>query len=50
MKKFRIGYENAQGYCFINIDAETIEQAHKEFCKLYKNAKSYLRTITLIGE
>ena len=49
MKQFRIGYENGQGYQFINIYTETIEDAHKEFCAIYKNAKKYIRTITEIG-
>lgn len=49
MKNFRIGFENGEGYQHTIIDAETIEQAHEKFCAMYKNAKSYLRTITLIG-
>ena len=49
MKKFRIGYENGQGYQHTIIEAESIEQAHEKFCKMYKNAKKYLRTISLIG-
>ena len=50
MKTFRIGFENAQGCQHTNIYAETTEKAHEKFCQLYKNAKMYLRTITLIGD
>ena len=49
MKTFRIGFENGQGYQHINLQADTIEEAHSKFCAMYKNAKKYIRTITLIG-